>query len=74
MCALFVAFWLEKHNFFEIFPVFASEFEALFAWVPGINGLLKACLLGKHYSRVAFPKIRSQKFTSHHSCQIRLPT
>ncbi len=41
---------------------FVVEFEAR---LPCINDLLKACPLGKHYSRVAFSKICAQKFTSH---------
>ncbi len=64
MCAVFVAFWLEKHNFFEFFLVFVSEFEALFAWLPYINDLLKAFPLGKHYLWVAFSEIHAQKFSA----------
>ncbi len=47
---LFLSLFDRKKMIFLHFPCFfASEYEALFAWLPCIDDLLKACPLGKHY-------------------------
>ncbi len=57
MCAVFVIFWLEKHDVFKFCLFFASEYEALFAWLNCINDLLKACPLAGHLYRVSMQKV-----------------
>ncbi len=57
-CVLFLPlFDLEKHDFFRFSLFFTSEFEALFAWLPCINDLLKDMPLAGHLYRVTMQKV-----------------
>ncbi len=57
MRAVFVAFWLEKHIFFEIFPGFCLRIWGTFCMVTLYKWPVKAFPLWKHYLWVAFSKM-----------------